>query len=91
MGDQRYQRHDPGGQINGLFSAYQGRQYTLTASDASLNMPGNLQTPNQIKPKVEQFGHVGDDGTFFGPLRLRGSQRSGSATWAATRCAEPAW
>jgi Carboxypeptidase regulatory-like domain/TonB dependent receptor-like, beta-barrel len=54
-----------GWQINGLFSAYQGRQYTLTASDASLNMPGNLQTPDQIKPKVEQFGHVGDDGTFF--------------------------
>jgi hypothetical protein len=54
-----------GWQMNGLFSAYQGRQYTLTASDASLNMPGNLQTPDQIKPVVEQFGLVGDDGTFF--------------------------
>ena len=38
-----------GWQMNGLFSAYQGRQFTLTASDASLNMPGNLQTPDQIK------------------------------------------
>ena len=28
-------------------------------------MPGNLQTPDQIKPTVEQFGNVGDDGTFF--------------------------
>ena len=54
-----------GWQLNGLFSAYQGRQYTLTASDASLNMPGNQQTPDQIKPTVEEFGHVGDDGTFF--------------------------
>jgi TonB dependent receptor len=54
-----------GWQLNGVFSAYKGRQYTLTASDASLNMPGNLQTPDQIKDAVEQFGLVGDDGTFF--------------------------
>jgi len=54
-----------GWQINGLFGAYQGRQYTLTASGASLNMPGNQQTPDQIKPTVEQLGNVGDDGTFF--------------------------
>jgi Carboxypeptidase regulatory-like domain/TonB dependent receptor len=54
-----------GWQINGLFSAYQGRQYTLTASGASLNMPGNQQTPDQVKPTVEKLGHVGDDGTFF--------------------------
>ena len=42
-----------GWQLNGLFSAYQGRQFTLTASGASLNMPGNLQTPDQIKDDVE--------------------------------------
>jgi Carboxypeptidase regulatory-like domain/TonB dependent receptor-like, beta-barrel len=54
-----------GWQINGIFSAYQGRQYTLSASDSSLNMPGNAQTPDQIKPKVETFGKVGDDGTWF--------------------------
>ncbi len=54
-----------GWQINGLFSAYQGRQYQLTASGASLNMPGNLQTPDQIKPTVEKLGRVGDDGTWF--------------------------
>jgi Carboxypeptidase regulatory-like domain/TonB dependent receptor len=54
-----------GWQMNGLFSAYKGRQYTLTASDASLNMPGNLQTPDQVKDTVEEFGNVGDDGTFF--------------------------
>jgi hypothetical protein len=50
---------------DGIFSAYKGRQYTLTASDASLNMPGNTQTPDQVKPTVATFGKVGDDGTWF--------------------------
>lgn len=54
-----------GWQINALFSAYQGRPFTLTASGASLNMPGNQQTPDQIKPEVKTLGHVGDDGTYF--------------------------
>src|SRR5262249_12426274 len=52
-------------QFNGLFSAYRGRQYLLTASGSSLNMPGNLQTPDQIKPTVDKLGKVGDDGTWF--------------------------
>jgi hypothetical protein len=54
-----------GWQINGIFGAYQGRQYMLSASGASLNMPGNAQTPDQIKPTVEKLGKVGDDGTWF--------------------------
>jgi hypothetical protein len=54
-----------GWQINGTFSAYQGRPYTLTASDATLNMPGNQQTPVQIKSKVEKLGKAGEDGTWF--------------------------
>lgn len=54
-----------GWQINGMFSAYQGRPYTLSASGASLNMPGNAQTPDQIKPKVAKLGKVGDDGPWF--------------------------
>jgi len=41
------------------------QQYTLTASRASLNMPGNLQSPDQIKPTVETLGDLGDDGTSF--------------------------
>jgi hypothetical protein len=52
-------------QINGIFSAYQGRQYMLSASGAALNMPGNAQTPDQIKPTVETLGKAGDDGTWF--------------------------
>jgi len=37
-----------GWQINGMFSAFMGGRNTLTASDSSLNMPGNQQTPDQI-------------------------------------------
>ena len=54
-----------GWQVNGFFSAYQGRQYMLSASGAGLNMPGNAQTPDQIKPMVDTLGKVGDDGTWF--------------------------
>jgi hypothetical protein len=28
-------------------------------------MPGNAQTPDQVKPKVAKLGKVGDDGTWF--------------------------
>jgi hypothetical protein len=52
-------------QFNGVFSAYQGRQYTLSASGAALNMPGNAQTPDQVKPAVDTLGKAGDDGTWF--------------------------
>lgn len=54
-----------GWQLNGLFAAYSGRPFQLTASGASLNMPGNLQTPDQMKENVEIFGKVGGDGTYF--------------------------
>ena len=52
-------------QLNGVFAAYQGRQYMLSASGSSLNMPGNAQTPDQVKPTVEKLGKAGDDGTWF--------------------------
>src|SRR5262249_31785718 len=43
----------------------QGRQYTLSASGAALNMPGNAQTPDLVKATVATLGKVGDDGTWF--------------------------
>jgi hypothetical protein len=52
-------------QFNGLFAAYAGRQYMLSASGAALNMPGNAQTPDQVKTTVDKIGLVGDDGTWF--------------------------
>jgi hypothetical protein len=54
-----------GWQLNGVFSAYEGRPFTVFASDASLNMPGNAQTADQVKPDVEIFGDVGNAGTYF--------------------------
>jgi len=54
-----------GWQINGIFSSFVGRQYTLSASGSSLNMPDNRQTPDQVKPTVEKLGQIADDGTFF--------------------------
>ena len=54
-----------GWQINGIFSSFTGRQYTLSASGSSLNMPGNRQTPDQVKATVEKLGNIADDGTFF--------------------------
>ena len=54
-----------GWQLNGLFAAYSGRVFNLTASGASLNMPGNAQTPDQVKDNVEILGLVGGDGTYF--------------------------
>jgi len=54
-----------GWQLNGVFSAYSGRPFTLTASGASLNMPHNQQTPDQVKEKVEILGLIGDAGTWF--------------------------
>jgi len=52
-------------QLNGVFAAYQGRQFTLSASGAALNMPGNAQTPDQVNPTVAILGKAGDDGTWF--------------------------
>jgi hypothetical protein len=53
-----------GWQFNGIFSAYQGRQFNLSASGSSLNMPGNAQTPDQIKDEVAILGGLGDTPYF---------------------------
>src|SRR5512139_1937063 len=47
-----------GWQLNGIFSAFQGRYFTLSASSASLDMPGNPQTPDQTGP-ITYTGCVG--------------------------------
>ncbi len=51
-------------QINGIFSAVQGGQYTLSASGSSLNMSGNAQTPDQIKSDIPVLGGLGDSPYF---------------------------
>ncbi len=53
-----------GWQINGIFSAVQGGQYTLSASGSSLNMPGFSQTPDQVKADIPVLGGLGDSAYF---------------------------
>ena len=55
-----------GWQTNGIFSAFNGRQYTMWADGTDLNMPGNSQTADQVKSTVQQIGCVGPgDGCYF--------------------------
>ena len=52
-----------GWEVNGMFSAYSGTPFTVTASGASLNAPGSTQTADFVGPlkKVDQKG----PGTFY--------------------------
>ena len=56
-----------GWQVNGIFSAYSGTPFTVTASNASLNAPGNTQTADQVKPEVAKLGGIGRDTPYFDP------------------------
>lgn len=55
-----------GWQMNGIFSSFKGQQFTVFASDASLDMPGNAQTPDQVGP-IRYTGCIGSEPgcTFF--------------------------
>ena len=55
-----------GWQVNGVFSSFHGRPFTVSASGASLNMPGNSQTADQVKPTVEKLGAIFDT-PFYDP------------------------
>ncbi|MEZ5362025.1 MAG: TonB-dependent receptor [Bryobacterales bacterium] len=54
-------------QINGVFAAVQGRRFTVGASGASLNAPGNSQTADQVKPEVEHIGAIGPGSYYYDP------------------------
>jgi hypothetical protein len=53
-------------QVNGLFSAYSGTPFTITANGAGLNMPGNLQTAN-LNGSYNVIGDKGGAGFYFDP------------------------
>jgi hypothetical protein len=57
-----------GWQLNGIFSSFSGNPFTVTSAATSLNAPGNTQTADQIKPKVEILGNAGPGQAFFDPL-----------------------
>jgi len=51
-------------QINGIASAFSGRPFNLTSSGASVNAPGNTQTPDQVAP-VKSLGGIGANSPFY--------------------------
>ena len=56
-----------GWQINGVFAAFQGRRFTVGASGASLNAPGNTQTADLVKDSVERIGDIGPGQFYYDP------------------------
>jgi hypothetical protein len=53
-------------QVNGIFSAVSGTPFTITASGADLNMPGNTQTAN-LNGSYKVIGEHNDAGFYFDP------------------------
>jgi hypothetical protein len=60
-----------GWQINGIFTAYTGNPFTVSASATSVNAPGNTQTADQVKSTVEYPKRVGPNLSWFDPLAFR--------------------
>ena len=56
-----------GWQTNGIFSAYSGTPFTVSASSGSLNAPGESQTADQISPKVTRLGGIGSGSPYYDP------------------------
>jgi Carboxypeptidase regulatory-like domain/TonB dependent receptor-like, beta-barrel/TonB-dependent Receptor Plug Domain len=55
-----------GWQTNSLISLMSGAPFTVYAS-GNLNMPGNTQTADQVKPNVTQLGGTGTGTPFYDP------------------------
>lgn len=59
-------RHLVGGwSINGITAAYTGTPFTPSAPGGTLNLPGNAQTPDQVKLDVIRTEGIGADQTFY--------------------------
>jgi hypothetical protein len=56
-----------GWQVNEIFSAYSGTPFTISASSASLNAPGESQTADQINPNVAKLGGIGPGAPYYDP------------------------
>jgi hypothetical protein len=54
-----------GWQINGIFGAYSGTPFSVTAPNASLNAPGNTQTADQVKAQIDMPRAVGPGQLWF--------------------------
>jgi hypothetical protein len=51
-------------QVNGIYSAFSGTPFTISANGGVLDMPGNLQTADQVGD-YKELGGKGSDGLFF--------------------------
>src|SRR5262249_55000913 len=61
-----------GWRLNGIFSSYSGRPFTVTSSGSSLNANVNTQVADQVLGEVEKLGNVGRNVPFFDPNAFRG-------------------
>ena len=57
-----------GWRINSLAAFMTGLPFSVTGSNTSLNMPGNTQRADLVKPKVQILGGVGSGTSYFDPL-----------------------
>jgi len=57
-----------GWSVNGIFNHYSGTPFTVSASSASCNCPGNSQTANLILPNVSTVGSGVGGQAYFNPL-----------------------
>jgi hypothetical protein len=53
-------------QVNGIFMAFSGSPFTVTADGTALNTPGNTQTADLVG-SVTKVGMIGAGGTYFDP------------------------
>ncbi len=56
-----------GWQINNVISIMSGTPFSVLADDTSLNLPGSIQTADQVKPDVEKLGGVGRGTPYYDP------------------------
>ena len=60
-----------GWQMNGIFSKMQGRPFTISATNTSVNTIGNAQTADQVKSEIEIYGGIGRGVAWFDPSAFR--------------------
>ena len=53
-------------QVNGVFGAFSGSRFTVTADGTLLNTPGNVMTAN-VSGTPAKIGKIGADGTYYDP------------------------
>lgn len=57
-----------GWHVNGIFAAFSGSPFTISASTTSLNAPGSPQEADQVKLNVQKLGGIGSNTPYFDPL-----------------------